>query len=200
MFKLVARLSIFFALGLAVCCAGSTAAGYLRGDPSGLWQAHLLDKCPLPCWAGITLGETSFARAEVLLARYLPAGHQIIASPSQLNFIGSSTSSMLGGYVFYRGGTVDDLRLTVEMPIALLITALGSPDCVLPVALTGGEQRLTVYWEMNDTLIGAMFAAHDRALRPSSTVIRLWMSAHETACNRVDLKSWAGFAPMWRYF
>lgn len=206
MMKMILRWSApIWLLTVVLCAVIPTAAG--RDEPmSPVWTTFGFDACPLPCWSGITTGETPFADAMGLVGQHVRLlNHRVLVSASQINFSATAPEQALSGYLFYNGTRVGSVRLTLQVPLRQLIIRAGAPTCVfattIPPGMSGAQQitpGLVVYWEIDSILIGALLSDAS-SVRLDSQTQSVWMSGTDEACERNDVVQWRGFGPAWIY-
>ncbi|MCC6801575.1 MAG: hypothetical protein IT319_01725 [Anaerolineae bacterium] len=197
LFRLLARL---LPLILALCAVMPVFSGR-RVDVSSAWQAFGFGACILPCYAGITPGVTPFDGIYPLLVENVPQlDRHMIASGSALNFWATIPSQRLTGLIRYERGLVGEIRLNAVLPLAAVITELGTPDCIL--LSTGGEpERSTViFWERGEVSIAAVLERNQSLININGDARALWLRiAVPGDCSLRGALPWRGFAPLWTY-
>jgi len=199
--RVVVRLFVCLLIGLLLICTAVTAFGARTPAADESWQHFGFAVCDLPCFAGITPGQTDFDSVPRLLMHHVQSiDPRMIAGGSSINFWAQSKTQQLGGLIHYDGGRVGEMRFTVILPLEQIITELGTPDCLLPN--TGSDQnRVTViFWERQQVSIAAVLAPDPSALNLNANTLALWLNAVQANdCSRSGAIPWRGFAPMWDY-
>jgi hypothetical protein len=191
---------------VALLCAVIPTAASREESMSPVWTSFGFDACALPCWSGITTGETPFSDAMELIGQHVRMlNHRVLVSASQINFSASAPEQPVHGYLFYNGTRVGSIRLTLQLPLRELIVRAGEPACVfatsIPPGMSGSQTitpGLVVYWEIDSVLLGVLLSEAD-AVRLDSQTQSLWMSSTDYACTREDVTEWRGFGPAWIY-
>lgn len=202
---------------LALCCALAGAAlgiGRLLPTPTdGSMIAR--NPCALPCFFGITPGETSREQAADFLAWYVTAAQvsdsQVSDSLITFPLIEDDRHATLATLSFEPGGGLDSVRLVAVMPVVgvgqfsdVLLAgqkptrAFRTCDGVLPV-------RFLITFGAQDQIMVELFAAD--GLQPA-TPITLFDISTAGSRSLYDARAsfgcsvetgWLGFAPPWRY-
>lgn len=183
-----------------LCCTALLALGARQPANDDAWVSFGFLTCPLPCYAGITPGETAFNDTAALLTRHVPAlDPRTIASGTSLNFFARVPSQQLGGLVRYqRGGQVGEVRLNAVLPIERLFAQMGAPDCILTAA--GAENSTIIFWERGAISVAAVLGTDQDALRMGASSFALWLRvAAPPDCALRGARAWHGFAPLWVY-
>ncbi len=181
----------------ALVVLATTTLGARRADPIQ-WQSGF-EVCDLPCWSGITPGQTRFADVAPLLQRTLSPDSRLLVSGSQVDFWTEANGAPFYGYLYYAKGSVDNVQMHVEFPVGQIIRRLGAPDCVYLETLVTGEHLLAIYWEMKIGMVGALVRLDHERWGPNSAIGTLFLNSPQAACNRDDAVRWRGFAPFAYY-
>ncbi len=208
---LAARFGAWIAIAAGCLCAimPSIQTDPPRADPP-YWEAFGFEVCALPCFAGMTPGETRFDRAPYLLSDHISSLIRgALVSGSQVNFLAQSGDDSLAGLIQPSMGRVGVIRLTIDLPLYALVARLGTPDCVWVDQDSPATQRLIViYWSIPGAVIGASVIedAHMPLLSGGwlfdSRMVGMFVSSDSqdaTFCTSNDLMAWRGFAPVWHY-
>jgi hypothetical protein len=201
--KLLSRLLLCLLPLIVLLCAVIPVIAARQPTENTAWRSFGFDYCQLPCFAGITSGETPFDSAAPLLIRNVEAvDPRMINSGTSINFWGRDSSQQLSGLVRNDRASVGELRLIVVLPVEEVIAQLGAPDCILP-NLDGDPNRLTIIcWERGGMATAAVLGLDDkrRAVNLSANTLAIWLSAMEpNPCSLRGALPWKGFAPMWGY-
>lgn len=161
------------------------------------------DACALPCWAGMTPGETLYADAPRLIGEHISgATLNFERGFAQINFtMQAPGTNPIFGSIYDDRGQVGGVRLDGVIPLWLLLEQAGRPRCVSSSqALTSNARVINVYWQMGDIYLWSFtaFAATDR-FHPASPAISLFILHSEDPCIQPDAQAWRGFAPLWVY-
>ncbi len=161
------------------------------------------DACALPCWAGMTPGETRYADAPRLIGEHIPgATLNFERGFAQINFIIQAPgSNPIFGTVYEDRAQVGGLRVDGVIPLWVLIEQVGRPRCVTSSrALTSNAQVVNVYWQMGEIYLWSFTTFADTArFRPSIPALSLFILHSEDPCTQPDAQAWRGFAPLWVY-
>lgn len=158
--------------------------------------------CELPCWADITVGETTFNEAIIALAAtFPPETSDAFVTDRQINLWLDDSSSAVhfNANVDAHGGIVNDVRLTPPYTLGELVQQLGTPTCAR-TDQPHNHAAMGVYWQGDGYSLGMVVTADDSALEPSDTVDSLWISARQRPCDSLFARPWFGFASWSRYF
>jgi hypothetical protein len=201
--KLLSRLSLCLLPLIVLLCAVIPVIAARQPAENPAWRVFGFDYCKLPCFAGITSGETPFDSASNLLVRNVEAvDPRMINSGTSLNFWGRDSSQQLSGLVRNDRAAVGELRLIVIVPVEEVIAQLGAPDCILPNT-DGDPNRMTIiFWEQSGVSTAAVLGSdvNQRAVNLNANTLAIWLSAMEpTPCSLRGALPWKGFAPMWGY-
>jgi hypothetical protein len=200
MFVIVRLLLIPLLIIMLILCSAVPALGKRATVDDPAWHAFGFDVCALPCWAGITPGQTSFDKAFDLLVRHVPTlNTRVLMSGTQIIF-SAYVPEYADGFIYYSQGEVGNIRLSVQLPLIQLIERLGTPSCFFY-----GEGSydtlgsLTVYWELDGVLIAGLVTPGDGDVQPTTSIDAVAFNPDEPACNHEETLPWLGFAPRWRY-
>jgi hypothetical protein len=162
------------------------------------WSAFGFATCELPCWAGITPGETAFTDAFDLLLKHVPTlNTRVLVGNVQINFSATSPEQIANGLIFEQGGLVETIQINFQLPVIELIRHLGIPHCVV---YSGGTLKvITMHWESESALISGLILMNDPQLRLKTPVTALTIHAGEPVCDADQAAPWIGFAASWRY-
>jgi len=205
MLRLVFRLILPLTL---VCAALIAVAPYVDQPalpPSAEWDAYGFGACDLPCWGGITIGQTSFARTLPALRANVSAFTEFANVPAQMLIYGKQSPYEFSGMIMYLQQRVDSISLNLRLPLDRFIDALGAPDCVIyadtaPPNREGGW----LMWDHGDTPIGVLVYGRTVQLRtPALTVyaVQIGAALGDGICEHAPVNpvAWRGIAPFWRY-
>lgn len=208
MFRVTLRL---IAPILLVCAALTALTPRLWQRPvesSPLWTAFGFAACALPCWAGITVGQTPSGAVIERLAAGLPVFSNYMQAGDAVLLLGSQAETMLNGVITYeRRGVVRaiEFNLAPALPADALIDRLGAPDCLITsVEVSNGLRTSVVYWESGDFWLSAwVWGGLDGMLSGGGTIYAVTMTATQTAddspCQQNRAIRWKGIALWWRY-
>lgn len=201
MLSLVCRFLLGWFLGFTLLCGAVCIAGAVTYLDDPAWEDFGFTTCALPCWAGITPGQTSFEKAYALLDEYIPALHtSLLTEDTDITMTASSPQQLASGVLYNRDGLVDSIRLNVQMPLGQLLLSLGAPDCfIYTPSSTSRSGGITVYWVRDEGLIAALMLPSEQPIQPNSSiqVIALNIGLHN--CDRETMFPWRGFSPRWHF-
>ena len=185
----------------ALICTAVGVFGTRQPADDDSWQRFGFAYCDLPCFAGITPGQTAFDSVSHLLMRHVETvDPRMIASGASINFWARTKSQQLGGLVRYNQGRVGEMRFNVTLPLAQVITELGTPDCILPDTSSASDRGTVIFWEREQVSIAAVLGTDPRAVNLNADTLALWMNAVQANdCSRSGAVPWRGFAPLWNY-
>jgi hypothetical protein len=195
--RLVLPMLIAFAV---MCFAVPALFRQPLSDPPG-WSDLGFDVCALPCWAGITPGETPFADAFDLLVAHVPTlTTRVLVGNVQINFSASSPEQVVNGSISEQQRRVRHVQIHLELPFIQLVSRLGMPDCFsyVPDPLGTGEGIVT-HWVTGRALVSALVLFQNDHMRLTTPIRSLGVSADNTICDQADRIDWIGFAAPWRY-
>src|SRR5690606_25812707 len=184
-----------------ILCSAVPALGKRATIDVPAWHAFGFAACALPCWAGITPGETSFDKAFDLLVQHVPSlNTQVLMSGAQIPFSANLADQYASGFLYYNQGEVGNIRLSVQLPLIQLIERLGTPSCYFSGESSyDGLGSLTIYWELDGVLIAGLISQGTEDVQPTTPVDGVAFSPDESACDLAETHPWLGFAPRWRY-
>lgn len=166
--------------------------------------------CALPCLLGLTPGQTASAAAAAILEQ-APLEMDVRVTQFgegagvQQTFEGMSGSRYFYGFVLNEpGGRVATINVQIEVPLALLLEALNTPNCAW-INSSDVRQRplaLILLWQRPGGLVTAV-VSHQRAtlrwdLQAAVTALSV-SSVQYDDCPAPGMR-WRGFAPLWTYF
>jgi hypothetical protein len=184
----------------ALCAVVPTIAGRpLDGDES--WEQFGFAYCALPCFAGITPGETPYHQASRLLRQHIPVmENRMFNTGTSINFWALTNRAELSGTALYELGMVGELRLNVPLPLDHLLTQLGAPDCILLTPPDNPRRAPVIFWIRENISIGAVLRTDLNLLTLSGRAPALWLrSGDPNECEVRGAVPWRGFAPAWNY-
>lgn len=190
---------LFLAPVLVLCCLLAMAAGRQMEVSASAKSAEqrLLQICTLPCWAGLTPGETDFkAVTRILNSQIARLNPKPGLTSSVISFGIDTDQQHIGGLIHYNRGRVGVISLTMKLPLSLLMDELGTPDCVDQPALR--TRSLIVYWARDLYFIRTLLVASEYGrLSAGIQAQDLQIGPDDNPCaGRIP---WQGFAPIWRY-
>ena len=199
--KIALRLFARLLGGCLLISFALTVFGGRLPNPSELWQHFGFTTCTLPCFAGITPGQTPFDIVPDLLVRHVQSvDPRMIAGGASINFWAQWKSQQLGGLVRYADGVVGEMRFNVVLPLAEIITELGTPDCLLPNTSSEANPVTVIFWERKQVSIAAVLSPDPRGINLNANTFALWLNAVQANdCSRIGAVPWHGFAPLWDY-
>lgn len=187
---------------LVVCVVCSiTVVVWANRIPSSdiAWSRFGFETCALPCYAGISPGETPFRGTGTLLINHVPAlDPRVISSGTSLNFFARLPSQQLAGLVRYQtGGQVGEIRLNAVLPLDQVLMQLGAPDCILAATV---DRAPIIFWVRGEVSVAAVLSLDANPYKPGASVFSLWLRvAVPSDCTLRGARSWQGFAPLWVY-
>ena len=199
--KTALRLFARLFMGSLVISVALTAFGGRLPAPDESWQQFGFTTCELPCFAGITPGQTPFDNVPGLLIRHVQSvDPRMIAGGASINFWAQSNNQQLGGLVRYADGLVGEMRFNVVLPLAEIINELGTPNCLLPNTSSNVKSVMVIFWEREQVSIAAVLNPDAHGINPNADTFALWLNAVQANdCSRVGAVPWHGFAPLWDY-
>jgi len=201
MFRFILRLSLLTFALFAASTALAPLTAQRRVEVSPAWAAYGFAACALPCWAGITVGETPFSDTVTRTAASIPAltSHTIAGSPVFL--WGNADPYFFSGRVYVGGETVGRVELNLNLPADYLIARFGLPLCVLSGPDLNTTTHLSaIYWTGGDWVAAAFVNGNARTLfTPSATIYSFTVfNGSMTPCPKTTAP-WRGAAVWWRY-
>jgi hypothetical protein len=200
MSRILLRLSLLIPLLLVLTMALESYGRILPPTPDAL-----LDICPLPCVLGITPNMTHAPEVEGILAFTLPPNSTVNTSDvlGRINYI---IETIIGGQYIY--GTIntnltDDFVQSVSLlgqfPLMTLFEKWGAPDCIQITDDQNAPAAGIFQWQRANYAAQALFLfLPATADWTTATVQVVTITGGITSCS-VDMKTWQGFAPVWRY-
>lgn len=202
MLRLLFRLTLLL---FALCAAVTALAPRISPRPvlsSPAYTTYGFAACDLPCWAGITVGETPFADT-------VPISASNIATRVAYTIAGSSVFLWEDLDPFYFTGllnaageeTVGRIQLTVSLPADYLIERVGLPACVFSRRdFNGLSYTSTIYWSGVDWAAEASVNGTARSLFTPGATIKAFVlfSGTMLPCPKTTAP-WIGAAAWWRY-
>lgn len=195
MLKLAARLTFAITLISTVLTAVIPHVFPHSPDVPDYWNAFGFGVCDLPCYAGIRLGDEGFDRALRRLEQHVENFTQsALVVGETIYFQAAAQGHDLTGSISFVRGRVVALSLGTVVPVDLLITTIGTPDCVLiiPNALND-----VWYWYLPDAVITAQI--NERYPTTSADYLTLVPLGESSGCDAALMTPWRGFAPSWVY-
>lgn len=201
MFAIARLLLLPLLIIMLILCSAVPALGKRATVNDPAWHAFGFDACDLPCWAGITPGETAFDKVFDLLVLHVPTlDTQVLMSGAQIPFSASLPDQYASGFIYYSQGEVGNIRLSVKIPLIQLIERLGTPSCFFyGESVNDSWGSLTVYWELENVLIAGLVSPADAEVQPTTSIDAVAFNPDEPACEHEETLPWLGFAPRWRY-
>jgi hypothetical protein len=155
--------------------------------------------CKLPCWAGITPGQTPFAQANERMAEHIPPYTiPVFLTTSTLSFETTPGQPLLVGSLYYADSRVSEIHLEVGLPLSYLLESLGSPDCVWASPGTSFTV-LALFWEGQGLSTGAYLIFDGRRGWKLNMETRFLQMSTYLSCDTPGIIPWRGFARAWRY-
>ncbi|MCC6801576.1 MAG: hypothetical protein IT319_01730 [Anaerolineae bacterium] len=197
---LFSRLSLRLLPLIAVLCAVVPSAGGRSLPADEAWENFGFTICDLPCFAGITPGRTPFQQSPSLLRRNIPIiQNRMFNSGTVVHFWASTPDYELAGFTRQISGVVDEIHLTLPLPLDHLIATLGMPDCLIPVN-NASSRRATIFWTRRQVSIGAVLQGDSRSFDLNARVPAVWMHpADPSECEQSSAVRWRGFTPLRDY-
>ncbi len=201
MLRLLFRLSLLIFALTAVMIALAPLAAPRPVDATPAWTAYGFAACELPCWAGITVGETPFADTVALTAASVPAltSHTIAGSPVFL--WGTADPYYFSGLVYLGETTVGRVELSLKLPADYLIARFGLPACVLSGPDVNQAGHLSaIYWGGADWVAAAFVNGSANGLfGPAATIYAFSVFRGNMSPCPKTTAPWRGAAAWWRY-
>lgn len=212
MTRMMVRLSLIFGVLAGLLTAAipvlSRSGFFMPHERPSFWTDFGFGACELPCWAGVTPGQTAFERAPFLLEDNLPGlMRAALVSGSQINVWAMHDRDTLSALIFAEQERVGMIRLQIWMPVEILIGEFGAPDCVwVDIEAQTQYPFMELYWAVEGGSVAAGVSVDPREWTAGGG----WLEAAYTAgvflnpgrssiCEDSTLTSWRGFAPSWRY-
>lgn len=196
---LLFRVLLKMLLVSVLCCTAVIVWATRTPGSTAVWTRFGFETCALPCFAGMTPGETPFRETGTLLMNHVPAlDPRVISSGTSLNFFARLPGQQLAGLVRYQtGGQVGEIRLNAVLPLDQVLMQLGTPDCILVATV---DRAPIIFWERGSVSIAAVLAENTNALKPATSIFSLWLRvAVPPDCTLRGARLWQGFAPLWVY-
>lgn len=197
---LFSRLSLRLLPLIAALCAVMPTAGGRSLPANEVWDDFGFTRCDLPCFAGITPGQTPFQQSTSLLRQNIPLiQNRMFNTGTVVHFWASTPDDELAGFARQISGVVDEIYLTLPLPLDHLIATLGMPDCIIPVS-NATSRRVTIFWTRRQISIGAVLQGDNRTFDLNTRVPALWMHpANPSECEQSSAVRWRGFTPLRNY-
>ncbi len=197
MLKLAARL----ALALIFIGAALTAVipRVFPNSPNApdYWNAFGFGACDLPCYAGIRLGDAEFDRTVERLEEHVENVTQsALVVGETIYFQAAAHGHDLTGSISFVQGRVVALSLGTDVPVDLLLTAFGAPDCVLIIPNAMDDWW---YWYLPDAVITAQMNDHQQPQTATADYMTIVPLGDSSGCDVTLMTPWRGFAPSWVY-
>ncbi len=188
-----------FATCIVISALVTAFGGHPPADDQS-WQHFGFAACALPCFAGITPGQTPFDSVTRLLMHHVQSiDPRMINGGASINFWAQSKSQLLHGLIRYDGGMVGEMQFNVALPLTEIVTELGTPDCLLPSSSRTSPVTV-VFWQRQQVSIAAVLDPDRRAINLNANTLALWLNATQANdCSRSGALPWRGFAPIWDY-
>ncbi len=186
---------------IAALCALVPVLGGREPASDAAWEQLGFGVCELPCFAGITPGQTVFYQVPDLLRRSIPViGNHMFDSSVTVDFWVTLPDYQLAGVVNAQRSDVGGINLTAWLPFDQLIARLGMPDCVLVSTTNHVRYTTVVFWVREQVSIGALLGVNQRAITPDMRVRAVWLRAVDPDdCALPGAIPWQGFAAVWGY-
>ncbi|MBN8634642.1 MAG: hypothetical protein J0M07_04910 [Anaerolineae bacterium] len=202
MLRLLFRLSLLIFALAAVVIALAPLAAPRPVAASPAWAAYGFAACDLPCWAGITVGETPFGATVPITAQNIPRRIAYTIAGSSVFLWEDVDPYYFTGLLSAAGvETVGRIQLTVSLPADYLLERLGLPACVFSVRdFNGLSYTSTIYWSGADWVVEASVSSPARSLfTPGATIKAVVLfSGTMQPCPKTTAP-WIGAAAWWRY-
>lgn len=165
--------------------------------------------CDLPCWAGITPGQTEPGYILPLLELHLPSLTDTrVLLAGWINVTVADTQDV---QIRYGSQAVQQISfLTLRPSLYALLTRLGMPTCVLPVRERGTAittlDGLTLIWEREGLTIYTIVMGEITAflasehLTAENLLIMVPVTSSLDGSSCLYYARWRGFAPIWFYW
>ncbi len=181
------------------------------GQVAGSSQLQMTEDCHLPCWNGITPGETKVQDADVILRDlgYAQLDSNLTSIPGTLAYRNSQVAVCEVGLARVRqfSPTVSEITLHVCDGALLghLVEDMGRPDGFIPlvsmVSYANGEVLAVLRSEICDTHLSPhnplLFISLSRRAVATNSVARAELATEENSTS--TLLPWRGYIPLWRY-
>lgn len=196
MFKLAARLALaLIFIGAALTTVIPRLFPHSPNAPD-YWNAFGFGVCDLPCYAGIHLGDEGFDRALSRLEQHIENFTRSALVVGETIYFQSENADgqHLTGSVSFVRNRVVALSLGTAVPVDLLLTSMGTPDCVLVIPNALND---VWYWYLPDAVITAQI--NERSSTTSADYLTLVPLGESSGCDTALMTPWRGFAPSWVY-
>lgn len=181
------------------------------GKVAGSSQLQMTEDCHLPCWNGITPGETQVKDADVILIGlgYVQLDSNLTSIPGTLAYRNLSTAVCEVGLGRVRqfSPIVSEITLHICEGALLghLVEDVGRPDGFIPlvsmISYGDGEVLAVLRSEICDTHLSPhnplLFISLSRRVVATNAVIRAELATEEKSTS--TMLPWRGFIPLWRY-
>jgi hypothetical protein len=193
MFPVTIRLMLLLMLVCASLCLAAVIIGRQRQSSEIDLSQYGFATCDLPCWAGITPGETTAGFIIPLLERHIPV-YQDARFPEGGIVLFHLSNDISGNVRFYEA--VNQIYvMNLEIPVLYLIDRLSLPDCVN----ADGNAMLLMWYRDGSAIISTFLGNPVQMLAREDTTATgiLIFEANDNFCQ--DYAEWRGFAPLWFY-
>ena len=201
MFRFILRLTLPI---LILCTILSALAPRIAPRPvevSAEWSEFGFAVCDLPCWAGITVGETPAADLLPLVQANIPTLMDYNITVQQLYIWNASDQSRSDAIISYSPGYAELITLNLYAPPNHLVDLLGMPDCVTGVRnlFFGTDYILT--WMGDKGVTAGMFGELVDLFSGKHVVhvLVIDMYVGQMSCEQYGAIPFRGIAPWWRY-
>jgi hypothetical protein len=202
MSRILLRLSLLIPLLLVLTMVIEAYGRVLPPTPDAL-----LDICPVPCVLGITPSLTHAREVEDILVFTLPPTNSVINTSDVLGRVNYTFETNIGGqYVFGVVSTnltddfVQSVSFTSQFPLTTLFEKWGAPDCI---QLTSDDNNAlaagVLQWQRATYAAQALFVFSPTTLDWTTATVQVVTITTALAGCGADMKTWQGFAPVWRY-
>lgn len=171
-----------------------------RPRPVPPLDAPGFEACALPCWAGITPGETRTQESPQIMSAHLPDTPVVFSQiGTQINFNTTRTERSISGSIYDDRGTVGGLRLMMRLPLWQILELLGTPACVSQQPEASAQRFVTIRWALENHSIGVTLLLEPAEWNISAEIFSLAVFSRDAPCSSPAEISWQGFAPLWFY-
>lgn len=193
-FSVMSRLLLLLFVLWGSLCTAAVIGGQQRHSEVIDLAQYGFAACELPCWAGITPGETTSGYIIPLLERHIPA-YQDARFPEWGIVTFRLRLDDVTGNVRFTDHVNQIYIMNLEIPVTYLIEKLSLPDCV-----NADENALLLMWYRNgNTLVSVLQGSPENILsgQAGTSTGLLIFEAGENFCQ--EYAAWHGFAPLWFY-
>ncbi len=161
------------------------------------WDALGFTACDLPCYAGIEVGDTGFDQVADKLEQHIDALTQTTLVVNQnIYFYATAGERQVVGSISFVRNQVTAFSLAAPVPLDLLLTAFGAPDCVMTIPNAVDDWWS---WYLPEAVVVVQMGGSQLLQSASADFLTIVPPQEESSCDAELMTPWRGFAPSWVY-